>query len=144
MVGRRRIVAQTARRVYYWRPKWWPGFQFGIMRAQIAWTMRRGRAIPHELREFALYDAFLAAHESYRPTPYPGRISLWRAQEEDPGLAWVSADLGWQPFAAGGLDITVIPGNHQSLVLEPNIDQLVAGLRAALDEAMNSKISEAA
>jgi len=144
MSDRHRIVAQMARRAYYWRPKWWPGFQFGVMRAQIAWNTRGGRAIPHELREFALYDAFLTAHESYRPTPYHGRISLWRAQEEDPGLAWLSADLGWQPFAAGGLDINVIPGNHQSLVLEPNVDKLVAGLRLALDEAMNSTIPEAA
>jgi acyl transferase domain-containing protein/thioesterase domain-containing protein/acyl carrier protein len=127
-----------------WRPKWWPGFEFGLNRARIAIQTRGGRPIPHELREFALYDAFLTAHEAYRPKAYHGLITLWRAQEENPRLTWLGNDLGWAPFVAGGLEVQVIPGNHQSLVLEPNVDKLVAGLREALDRAMNALVMEAA
>ena len=130
-------------RACHWRPSWWPGFEFGYKRVQISWLTRRGEPIPHALREFALYDGYLTAQQRYKPDVYPGCVTLFRAEEMDPALEWVGSALGWEPFI-GDLDIHVIPGNHQRLVLEPNVEVLVAELQAALDRAGNRSLDAAA
>ena len=118
-----------------WRPSWWPGSEFAWKRAKISWQTRHGEPVPHDLREFALYDSFLTAQEKYKPRVYSGSVQLWLAEEMDPALAWIGSDLGWEPYIEGGLDIHQIPGTHQTLVLEPSVELLVAELRDALDTA---------
>ncbi len=64
----------------------------------------------------------------YRPSPYPGRITLLVNREshrDDPGL-------GWEGVAAGGLDVRVGPGSHQSFLVE-HLDATTDLLRACLD-----------
>jgi thioesterase domain-containing protein len=133
--ARARLAADLVVRATHWRPAWWPGLEFGWKQARLRWLARRGATIPHDLREFALYEAFTAAHEHYRPTAYSGRVTLWSAREQNARLTWIARDLGWGPYVDGGVDVQIMPGNHQSLILEPNVQLLVTGLRAALDRA---------
>jgi acyl transferase domain-containing protein/thioesterase domain-containing protein len=141
---KRAITHQPVYRALRWRPTWWPGFEFGYKRARINWHISRGEPVPHALREFALYDGYLTAQQRYKPSIYAGSATLFRAEEMDPALAWVGSSLGWQPYIAGGLEIKVIPGNHQSLVLEPNVQVLVSELLAALDRAGGRSLDVAA
>jgi thioesterase domain-containing protein len=135
---------QPLLRTVFGRPAWWPGFEFAAKRAKLRWHTRLGQAVPHDLREFALYDNFSAAQAKYRPKPYAGSVALWMADEMDPSFAWIGADLGWAPYVTGELEIHQIPGTHQTLVLEPNVQLVVAELRAALDRAASRGFDVAA
>jgi thioesterase domain-containing protein len=125
-------------------PSWWPGFEFALKRAKICWHTRHGRPVPYHLREFALYDSFLGAQQKYKPKPYSGSVSVWRADERDPAFAWIGSDLGWEPYVAGGLDIHHIPGTHHTLVLEPSVQILVFELQAVLDNTGTGTLQTAA
>jgi thioesterase domain-containing protein/acyl carrier protein len=131
-------------RAWHWRPSWWPGFDFAAKRARIWWRTRHGEPVPHDLREFALYDSFLVAQANYKPKPYSGSVTLLVAKKMDPAFTWVGSDLGWAPYVAGGLEIHQIPGTHQTLVLEPSVQLLLTDLRAALDGAGMGSLDVAA
>jgi thioesterase domain-containing protein len=77
----------------------------------------------------------LAAQGQYQPAPYAGQVTLFRAQDAGPTARAAGVDLGWGPFVAGGIDVTEVPGDHDSLILEPNVDALAAQLRARLQQA---------
>ena len=96
---------------------------------------RAGRAVPHDLREHWMTTIYLAAQGQYRPAPYAGQVTLFRAQDAGPTARAAGADLGWGPFVAGGMDVADVPGDHDSLILEPNVDELAAQLRARLQQA---------
>ena len=69
----------------------------------------------------------------YAPQPYPGLLTLLRAKGE---RLVCSHDyyMGWNRFAAGGVDVRLIPGSHLSLFKEPHIRRLAAQLQTCLDE----------
>src|SRR5208283_1408591 len=75
-----------------------------------------------------------AAEHSYQLRPYPERIVLFRAGEkglrglEEPGD-------GWQKYAAGGLEIHELDGDHGNILNEPNVQSLAAELRQCLERA---------
>jgi hypothetical protein len=45
----------------------------------------------------------------------------------------------FKPYAQGGIDVHVVPGNHDSMVLEPNVRVLASRLRTILSEAQPGK-----
>jgi len=48
---------------------------------------------------------------SYTVRPYPGKVTLFRA-EPDPSEASLPADLNWDQVAMGGVEIKHLPGDH--------------------------------
>ena len=44
-------------------------------------------------------------------------------------------DKGWRRFAAGGLDIKVVPGNHLAMLQEPHVQVLGEQLNGCLNNA---------
>jgi acyl-CoA synthetase (AMP-forming)/AMP-acid ligase II/thioesterase domain-containing protein len=70
----------------------------------------------------------------YVPKPYPGRVTLFRARTR-PLLHLHGPDLGWKPLAAGGLEITVIPGNHETILREPYVQVFARRLKACIRKA---------
>jgi amino acid adenylation domain-containing protein len=80
----------------------------------------------------------LASHyravRNYVPAVYPGRLTLFRARTQ-PLLGPHLPDLGWGRLAAGGIDVEVIPGEHDALVADPAVRVLGARLARALDRA---------
>ena len=48
----------------------------------------------------------------------------------------------WKPWIAGGVDVHVGPGDHDSMVLEPSVRVLAAKVRAALEDAQREKPEE--
>ncbi len=76
--------------------------------------------------------AGLLAAGAYVARPYPGRITLFRAEDRLGGHAR-DPFLGWQQVARGGLDVHEVPGNHGTLIREPHVRVLAQRLRACLD-----------
>jgi thioesterase domain-containing protein/aryl carrier-like protein len=72
------------------------------------------------------------ALRDYMPLPYSGRILLLRARTR-PLFRVHGNDLGWRAIAHEGLEIVAIPGNHNSVLTEPNVQETAAALRSRLD-----------
>ena len=87
-------------------------------------------------------DAFLAALPGYRMEARQGRTILFRPPLDRKfhvtGGRWVSTarqyvfpDNDLTPFAPA-LEVIEVPGDHDSMVLEPNVRVLAARLREAI------------
>jgi thioesterase domain-containing protein len=100
---------------------------------------------------FDLYKVNANTMNSYAPGTFEGRITLFRAEEDeqrlifskDPELlaametdALINDPLkGWGRLAAGGVDVHVVPGGHFSMMREPHAEALAERLRACIEEA---------
>jgi amino acid adenylation domain-containing protein len=75
------------------------------------------------------------AERAYVPKVYPGRVTLfWASEAPVTDHDWYSP-LGWNEYAGDGLEVHVIPGNHESFRTEPHVQVLAAKLMACLDRA---------
>lgn len=74
-----------------------------------------------------------AALTQYHPKPYPGELHLFRARKQ--GLTNFSHSLGWEALAEDRVHVTVIPGTHESMLQEPNVQIVAAKLRQLLNDA---------
>jgi hypothetical protein len=90
------------------------------------------RFVPFFLKN--AYYISMVAEKNYRPRPWPGQVTLFRASSHwDPRLA---LDLGWKTLAEGGVEVFELPGNHDDLVFqEENIRALAGQLRAWLERS---------
>ena len=77
------------------------------------------------------YDINYVAVLNYRLRAYDGKLVLFRASEQDGRRG--PHDLGWGPVFHQGVEIHDLPGDHERIFLEPNIDRLAESLRAALN-----------
>jgi amino acid adenylation domain-containing protein len=90
----------------------------------------------------AVREACAAAEQSYCPSVFPGPVALFRASEKAlRGLD--DAQNGWQQYAAGGLEVHEIDGDHGSILNEPNVKRLAAALCARLDLARSERLDDA-
>lgn len=128
-----------------------PAFVADWVRAKRAWreTLRDRAAAPaeaaHEFHNRAIEDAFRHAIGVYDLKPRQGRTILFRPPLDrrfavtggrfvSAAREYVFADNLWTPFAPG-LEVVEVPGDHDSMVLEPNVRVLAARLRTAIREA---------
>jgi thioesterase domain-containing protein len=88
-----------------------------------------GRAL-RSVRESALL-----AETRYVPRLYPGRLTLFRAAQQPPTFDHDPED-GWKEIAAGGIDIYDVPGDHYSLLSEPNVQVLARELKGRMHAAL--------
>jgi thioesterase domain-containing protein len=140
--------------------RYWPKMQFIMSQARRScWHVRRIRTLPlreatnefnHRLRRLRLrfqyqrerltpstatstdsvHDRCLAAMKCYIPAYYPGKIVVFRAEDED--FACDPARL-WQKFA-DAIDSQTIPGCHTDIVQNGNsVSRLATELDARLD-----------
>jgi hypothetical protein len=85
---------------------------------------------PSELRRLA--SLLLGLASSYTPSPYRGRLTLFRAKVR--GLiASGYPDLGWGALALGGVDVYAVPGTHTSVLTEPFVNVVARKVQACLD-----------
>ena len=89
-----------------------------------------------------LCKADFRATRNYVLNRYPGRITLFKAAQE---LSGSSSDptLGWSEWAAEGVDVQVVPGNHATMVYKPHVEVLADELRACLDQVRATDESSA-
>ena len=127
-----------------------PGYLLEWLRAKRAYAQSlrdREAAAPdaaHQLHDTAIESAFLAALPRYDMRPRDGRVVLFRPPLDRHWQVskgnWVSAareyvfpDNDLTRFAPA-LQVIEVPGDHDSMVLEPNVRSLAARLREVLAE----------
>lgn len=108
-----------------------------------------GQSLPYYLhRKYVGYN-LRKAIRSYKFQTYPGTLTLFRATEV-PGKGWYyypsgmltpddwytrDPEYGWGKFAGGGLELYDLPGNHSTILKEPNVEVLGEKLQACLAKA---------
>jgi thioesterase domain-containing protein len=108
---------------------------------------KRASLIPQEIeisqahRFIQLLKSDFRATQDYVLKRYPGRVTLFKASEE---LAGTSPDptLGWNEWAAGGVEVHVVPGNHATMVYKPHVEVLAEKLRACLNQVQSTEATD--
>jgi surfactin family lipopeptide synthetase A len=81
--------------------------------------------------------ACLQAAVSYVLRVYPGRIILFRSHEKS--LTQLrDPHAGWSAYAGQGLEIHEIVGDHDDILLEPQVRSVAEQLKACLDSALST------
>lgn len=93
-----------------------------------------GADVPDHFRQ--LMAGHYEALRQYVPKPYPGRVTLLRARTR-PLFRVCGYDLGWEAFADGGLEVKCIPGNHETILREPNVRWLAEAIKVSIGRAIN-------
>jgi thioesterase domain-containing protein/acyl carrier protein len=95
--------------------------------------------LPADSQTVDLGDAFVAAQNRYILRPLADvPVDMFRAtlRAED---GYVPRDMGWGPYALGGVRVWEVPGGHESMCLEPNVHVLSAHLRQAIERATRTE-----
>ena len=81
-------------------------------------------------RYFKIFKTNNLAQLSYVQQVYPGKIIFFKASElindHDP-------TIGWNDLAKGGIETYDVPGNHFTIMKEPNVLELARRLKDCLD-----------
>lgn len=120
-------------------------------RNRIAWEFEKRRASPAETGARPEFNnrkielAFRTAVEAYALRPWHGPLTLFRPPLDRKWQVsngnWVSGereyvfdDNNWTKWAPN-TQVAEVPGDHDSMVLVPNVSVLAAGVKARLDAA---------
>ena len=76
----------------------------------------------------------LAAIQNCAPASYPGRVLLFRALDV-PQIPYDDETLGWKDVADNGVEVVFVPGDHESMFHEPNVNSLRKRLLQAMQLA---------
>jgi amino acid adenylation domain-containing protein len=113
--------------------------------AQLLEQAKKAGLVPWELevsqahRFVDLCKADFRATRNYVLHRYPGQITLFKAAEDPAGTS-TDATLGWGEWAAGGVEVHVVPGNHANMVYTPNVEILAEKLKICLGRVQPSQI----
>lgn len=79
--------------------------------------------------------------QSYQPDSYPGQITLFRADAHSEKSLPVSLTVmyhqltyGWEAYSTSPLKVLPVPGTHDTIMEQPNIQILAAQLRQSIDD----------
>jgi amino acid adenylation domain-containing protein len=100
-----------------------------INRSAYGIAIRSGLPLPPFMR--SLKHISYQAARNYRPRPYPGKVTLFRAMERASGLE-ADVFLGWDRLALGGMEVHEIPGTHVTMLKEPGVRVLAEALSRCL------------
>ena len=106
-----------------------------IERLKLDLTRRLGREDSPAQTVARFIAANEAAAQSYRPQPFPGRLTIIRAGESVfDSLRALETGLGWASVAVGGFDLHDVPGGHLSILEPPGVAELADILCRILEE----------
>ncbi len=99
---------------------------------------KHGRIENPKVRHHYIIDTYDKAITSYRPEPFTGAITVFKAS------ATTGPDhMGWERLAKGGVDVVHITGDHYNLIKEPHVRLLTAELAKRIDRALSKRSVEA-
>jgi len=76
-------------------------------------------------------EANIGALYDYAPRPYPGRLLFFRARERRPADP-PRPELPWIELAEEGVEILLVPGNHETMHAPPNVQAVAERLASSL------------
>jgi thioesterase domain-containing protein len=97
-----------------------------VERLRRAGVMHAGDSLAQIRRLLRVYRTNVHAYRAYRPRLYDGRITVLRAADT-PG------DLGWSAFTPFPVELRVTPGDHVTILAEPNVRVLAQTLRREIE-----------
>lgn len=100
--------------------------------------LSQGLPLPLELRNIQMTRAFYGAADLYHPAPYYGNVLLFRARMVAEVYDHVGPKLGWDDLIPN-LEIVEVPGGHDSLVLEPNVQVLITNLKRRIQQVAGER-----
>lgn len=80
--------------------------------------------LPPALRR--VQDAITVAAAHYRPAAYAGRITFFQAEGDDPACPYPAST--WHRLTHGNVEVCRVPGDHATMVQQPNVKALAAEL----------------
>jgi hypothetical protein len=80
-----------------------------------------------------VYNTNLKALNHYKTSYYDGTVTLFNAAENDPALL-PDPQYGWVGLARE-IEIVEVPGNHDTMLFEPNVSVLASRLNEVLERA---------
>jgi len=83
-----------------------------------------------------VHEANALALSIYSPRPYPGRITLFVARDGEPET-FTDPHLGWDGWV-GEVERYEVPGDHFSIMREPNVRELAGQLNRCLDRTQRT------
>ena len=86
--------------------------------------------------------ACLQAESDYTPRAYPGRVILFRSSHKPLGQL-SDPRAGWNTYAVRGLEICEVQGNHENILLEPQVRSVAEQLKACLEQQPSRQIPPA-
>jgi acyl transferase domain-containing protein/thioesterase domain-containing protein len=121
--------------------------------SRVSWEVERLRrrfrapqvVEPETFHSEAIEAAFRRALDRYRVRPYPGDVTLFRPAQLpsfvvgpermiDDKMQLIFPDNGWGPHVRR-VEVYEVPGDHDSMVLEPNVRVLAAHLADCITRA---------
>ena len=133
-------IAELRRKGPKYLSEWW--------QARAEWKRKQASA-PEQASEDAFHNAeieaaFLRAAAAYEVQPWSGRLVLFRPPLDKhwkvSGGQWLNHDRdfvyhdnNWTQYAPA-LEVYEVPGDHDSMVLEPNVRVLAAKLQTLLPD----------
>ena len=93
-------------------------------------------------RLWRVFKANLEAQQRYKAQPAATRITLLQAVEKPKETRWKKKPE-WNDFSTAGVEIFSVPGNHYTIVSEPNVLTLASLLNNCLDRVAAGSSSKA-
>jgi len=119
-------------------PKEQMSYIFGMLGTRVGTSVRRLACKIHPGSERSLSRAMRQvlkanrqATSNYVPHIYPGRIALFLSSAS-PERTFYDRRLAWSDMAAEGLEVHMVPGNHDTLFADPNVRVVAEKLRVCL------------
>jgi thioesterase domain-containing protein/acyl carrier protein len=151
----RRALSPRDRAVIQWQELKAGGVAYPVkwLARRVAWELKRRRKSDMEVidkttssfHDAAIEQAFLGAVARYEAAPWEGPLALFRPPLEGkwqvaPGRwvsderAYVTPDNDWGALAPL-IEVVEVPGDHDSMVLEPNVRVLAARMKRCIEDA---------
>jgi len=103
----------------------------------VRYYQRRGRLLPPKLRHFYIIDTYDEAIRSYSAKPYDSAVTVFKA------LQSIGVDhMGWAQWSQH-VDVRHVPGDHYSMIKEPDVRTLSTVLGSCIDLAVSKRAVEA-
>jgi amino acid adenylation domain-containing protein len=74
------------------------------------------------------------AIKKYVPKLYSGKVTFFSAREE---VCPEENLTGWQRLAQGGVEVVEVPGDHQTMIKEPHVQDLAQALADSISQSTN-------
>ena len=126
-------------------------YPFRWVARRVAWEISKrrpqdhGSTQDHQFHNAEIEAAFLEAVSAYEVRPWSGNLQLYRpplvghwtvsgGKQINSERAYVLPDNDWTQHAPN-VQVTEVPGDHDSMVLEPNVRVLAARMKEAITAA---------
>jgi amino acid adenylation domain-containing protein len=107
-----------------------------IERDRVGASLDMGYAFEFLKRHLRVFRTRIQVTRSYVPPVYPGPITVFRGSEEPPEVLGLDPTKGWSELSTQPVEVHIVPGNHETMGLDPNVKMLAARLQSCIDEAL--------